>query len=46
MARLALMFRLPKGRFIVGYALGDDGMLVQGRVDRRLRPKTKLGVIA
>ena len=32
---LALMFRLPKGRYIVGYALGDDGMLFRGElVDR------------
>jgi hypothetical protein len=32
---LSLMFRLPKGRFIVGYALGDDGMLFRGElVDR------------
>ena len=30
--RLALMFRLPKGRFIVGYALGDDGMLFRGEL--------------
>jgi hypothetical protein len=29
---LALMFRLPKGRFIVGYALGDDGMLFRGEL--------------
>ncbi len=28
---LALMFRLPKGRFIVGYALGD-GMLFRGEL--------------
>ena len=26
------MFRLPKGRFIVGYALGDDGMLFRGEL--------------
>ena len=32
---LALIFRLPKGRYIVGYALGDDGMLFRGElVDR------------
>jgi hypothetical protein len=32
---LSLMFRLPKRRFIVGYALGDDGMLFRGElVDR------------
>ena len=32
---LSLMFRLPRGRFIVGYALGDDGMLFRGElVDR------------
>lgn len=29
---LALMFRLPKNRFIVGYALGDDGMLFRGEL--------------
>ena len=29
---LALMFRLPRGRFIVGYALGDDGMLFRGEM--------------
>ena len=29
---LALMFRLPKGKFIVGYALGDDGMLFRGEL--------------
>ena len=29
---LALLFRLPRGRFIVGYALGDDGMLFRGEV--------------
>ena len=29
---LALMFRLTKGRFIVGYALNDDGMLFRGEL--------------
>jgi len=29
---LALMFRLPRGRYIVGYALGDDGMLFRGEL--------------
>jgi len=29
---LALMFRLPKGRFIVGHSLGDDGMLFRGEM--------------
>ena len=29
---LALMFRLPRGRFIVGYALGDNGMLFRGEL--------------
>ena len=29
---LALMFRLHKSRFIVGYALGDDGMLFRGEL--------------
>jgi hypothetical protein len=29
---LALLFRLPRGRFIVGYALGDDGMLFRGEL--------------
>lgn len=27
---LALMFRLPRGRFIIGYALGESGMLFRG----------------
>ena len=29
---LALMFRLPRGHFIVGYALGDEGMLFRGEL--------------
>lgn len=29
---LALMFRLPRGRFIVGYALADHGMLFRGEL--------------
>ena len=29
---LALMFRLPHERFIVGYALGTDGMLFRGEL--------------
>lgn len=29
---LALMFRLPRGRFIVGYALADSGMLFRGEL--------------
>jgi hypothetical protein len=29
---LALMFRLPRGRFVVGYALGDDGKLFRGEL--------------
>lgn len=29
---LALMFRLPQGRFIAGYALGDHGMLFRGEL--------------
>ncbi len=29
---LSLMFRLPRGRFIVGYALGDSGMLFRGEL--------------
>lgn len=29
---LALMFRLPRGRFIVGYALGENGMLFRGEM--------------
>lgn len=29
---LALMFRLPRSRFIVGYALADDGMLFRGEL--------------
>ena len=32
---LALMFRLPRGRFIVGYALGDNGMLFRGELIAR-----------
>ena len=27
---IALMFRLTHGRFLIGYALGDDGMLFRG----------------
>ena len=29
---LALMFRLPRGRFICGYALADHGMLFRGEL--------------
>jgi len=29
---LALMFRLTNNRFVVGYALGDDGMLFRGEL--------------
>ena len=29
---LALLFRLPRGRFIVGDALGDHGMLFRGEL--------------
>lgn len=29
---LALMFRLPHSRYIVGYALGDEGMLFRGEL--------------
>jgi hypothetical protein len=29
---IAVMFRLTHGRFIVGYALGDDGMLFRGEL--------------
>lgn len=29
---LALMFGLTNGRFIIGYALGDDGMLFRGEL--------------
>lgn len=29
---LALMFRLPHGRFIIGYALGDTRMLFRGEL--------------
>ena len=29
---LALLFRLPRGRFLVGFALGDDGMLFRGEL--------------
>jgi hypothetical protein len=29
---VALMFRMTHGRFLVGYALGDDGMLFRGEL--------------
>ncbi|MHB0959298.1 MAG: hypothetical protein ACYC0X_23495 [Pirellulaceae bacterium] len=29
---VALVFTLPRGRFIAGYALGDDGMLFRGEI--------------
>jgi hypothetical protein len=29
---IAVMFHLTNGRFIVGYALGDDGMLFRGEL--------------
>lgn len=29
---MAMLFRLPKGKFIAGYALGDDGMLFRGEL--------------
>ena len=29
---LALMFRLPRGRFVVGYALGETGKLFRGEL--------------
>lgn len=29
---LALMYRLPRGRFIIGYALGENGMLFRGEL--------------
>ncbi len=29
---MALMFRLPHGRFIIGYALGECGMLFRGEL--------------
>jgi hypothetical protein len=29
---MALMFRLTKGRYIVGYALGESGMLFRGEL--------------
>lgn len=29
---MALVFSLPRGRFIAGYALGDDGMLFRGEL--------------
>jgi hypothetical protein len=29
---IAIMFRLTHGRFLVGYALGDDGMLFRGEL--------------
>jgi hypothetical protein len=29
---LAMMFRLTNGRFLIGYALGNDGMLFRGEL--------------
>jgi hypothetical protein len=29
---IAIMFRLTQGRYIVGYSLGDDGMLFRGEL--------------
>jgi hypothetical protein len=29
---LALMFKLTRGNFVVGYALGDEGMLFRGKL--------------
>jgi hypothetical protein len=29
---IALVFRLTQGRFVVGYVLGDDGMLFRGEL--------------
>lgn len=29
---IALTFRLPRGRFIIGYALGENGMLFRGEM--------------
>jgi hypothetical protein len=29
---LALMFRLKSGRFVIGYALGEEGMLFRGEL--------------
>lgn len=29
---VSILFRLPNSRFIVGYALGDDGMLFRGEL--------------
>ncbi|OYW17865.1 MAG: hypothetical protein B7Z55_11700 [Planctomycetales bacterium 12-60-4] len=29
---MALMFRLPRGRFVIGYALGESGMLFRGEL--------------
>jgi hypothetical protein len=29
---IALMFRLTHGRFVIGYALGDEGMLFRGEL--------------
>lgn len=29
---LAIIFRLSRGRFLVGYALGEDGMLFRGEL--------------
>jgi hypothetical protein len=29
---MALLFCLPRGRFLAGYALGDDGMLFRGEL--------------
>ena len=41
---LALVFRLTHGRYIVGYALGDDGMFFRGELLTECdeeRPATK-----
>jgi hypothetical protein len=42
----ALMFRLTNERYIVGYAVGDDGMLFRGELlidcdDQRARPEAR-----
>lgn len=29
---MALMFRLPRGRFVIGYAFGESGMLFRGEL--------------
>ncbi len=44
---LALLFRLPRSRYLVGYALGDDGMLFRGELlDTSTAEKAKATAVA